>query len=371
MIITRLVLTLVLVASTIMVSVARGSAASSFKQQWAELVAAAEKEGQLDGFFSHLLSRSKNARKFEKAFESRFKIDLKMNITGSSTQNWERVKAERGAGKNTIDIWTGGSNIALTLLRPAKAITPLKPLLINPEILDAKGWYLGKFPWVDEEKRWTAAFIATPGGSDAGINTGMVDPGKLNSYSDFFDPQWKGKIVMRNLGGGGGSSSLLFIWKVLGKDYMRKLVKASFIATSTRQSVDLLASGNFSICPWCSRSEVRKAKRQGLPVTNLDKGFKEGERLGIGGHTVQVLNRAPHPNAAKLFVNWLLSKEGMYVVQKVTKADSLREDIPKDNVDPEDRRKKGRNYFFLESLPDVAESINEATAFWQKAMRSR
>ncbi len=371
MMIKHLALTLVFVASTMMVSVTCGSAASSFQQQWDELVAAAEKEGELVGFFSHLLSRSKNARKFEKAFESRFKIDLKMNITGSSTQNWERVKAERGAGKYTIDLWTGGSNIALNLLMPARAMDPLKPLLIRPDVLDATGWYQGKLPWTDKERRWTVAFIANPGGSDAGINIKLVDPDQLNSYYDFLDPKWKGKLVMRNLGGGGGSSSLLFIWKILGKEYLRKLVKASFIATSTRQSVDLLANGNYSICPWCSRSEVRSAKRQGLPVANLDKGFKEGERLGVGGHTVQVMNRAPHPNAAKLFVNWLLSKEGMSVVQQVTKADSLRIDISKDNVDPDNRRKEGRNYAFLEALPDSAKLINEATRFWQKAMRSR
>jgi len=97
--------------------------------------------------------------------------------------------------------------------------------------------------------------------------------------------------------------------------------------------------------------------------------MKEGEGIGVGGHTVMPMNRPPHPNAQKLFVNWLLSRDGMSVVQEITKYDTFRVDIPKDMVLPGNLRKKGRNYIFMERLPDFAEKLDKATAVWAKILR--
>ena len=97
--------------------------------------------------------------------------------------------------------------------------------------------------------------------------------------------------------------------------------------------------------------------------------MKEGEQISVGGHTVMAMNRPPHPNAQKLFVNWLLSRDGMSVVQEITKYDTFRVDIPKDNVLPGNLRKKGRNYIFMERLPGFAEKLNKANALWKKILR--
>jgi ABC-type Fe3+ transport system substrate-binding protein len=60
------------------------------------------------------------------------------------------------------------------------------------------------------------------------------------------------------------------------------------------------------------------------------------------------MNRAPHPNAAKVFINWVLSREGQIAFQRISSADnpstgnSMREDIPKDVVPLGYRRVEGR-----------------------------
>jgi ABC-type Fe3+ transport system substrate-binding protein len=57
------------------------------------------------------------------------------------------------------------------------------------------------------------------------------------------------------------------------------------------------------------------------------------------------MDKAPHPNAAKVFLNWVLSKEGQTAIQKEGETnDSLRIDIPKDDVAPVMRRRSGAQY---------------------------
>jgi ABC-type Fe3+ transport system substrate-binding protein len=62
-----------------------------------------------------------------------------------------------------------------------------------------------------------------------------------------------------------------------------------------------------------------------------------------------LINRAPHPNAAKVAINWLLSKEGQVVYQKIINGDSRRTDIPKDGVRPSTRRLEGGNIIETDS----------------------
>jgi ABC-type Fe3+ transport system substrate-binding protein len=95
---------------------------------------------------------------------------------------------------------------------------------------------------------------------------------------------------------------------------------------------------------------MEKAMRQGLPVgQTLD--LKEGGTLSSSGGTLSFMNQAPHPNATKVFVNWLLSREGQIHVQKGRKdrprtgSNSLRIDIPKDDVPEVNLRKDGVTYF--------------------------
>ncbi|MGH7816158.1 MAG: hypothetical protein ACREOR_02110, partial [Candidatus Binatia bacterium] len=71
--------------------------------------------------------------------------------------------------------------------------------------------------------------------------------------------------------------------------------------------------------------------------------------MGGGSCCLAVVNKAPHPNATKLFVNWVLSREGQIAWQKFTAVNSLRVDIPKSDLPPDDVPQKGVNYFMLNS----------------------
>ncbi len=116
---------------------------------------------------------------------------------------------------------------------------------------------------------------------------------------------------------------------------------------------DWLAVGKFAICFFCRA--VRKAKLQGLPVNQFGL-MKEGAGLTSKGGTINLMNKAPHPNAAKVFTNWLLSREGQIAFMKKVKVDegraedSLRIDIPKDEfIPPDAQRKEGVAYIDVDT----------------------
>jgi len=112
-------------------------------------------------------------------------------------------------------------------------------------------------------------------------------------------------------------------------------------------------------------------KQQGLPVDTFGpNAFKEGGGLVQQFGTITLVNRAPHPNAAKVFINWLLSRNGQIALQKTlanseSPPDSLRIDIPKDDVPFNSRRVEGVNYIDTskpgwQNMKPVLQIMNEA-----------
>jgi len=71
-----------------------------------------------------------------------------------------------------------------------------------------------------------------------------------------------------------------------------------------------------------------------------------------------LLNRAPHPNGAKVFVNWLLSRDAQSLIQKTDGSDSLRIDIPKDSVLPENRRPSTTSTATTRNFPTAGPPIS-------------
>lgn len=158
----------------------------------------------------------------------------------------------------------------------------------------------------------------------------------------------------------------------LGPRYLTRLFSETdiTITRNRRQRLDWLANGRFSICLFCY--SVRTAKDQGLPVDTIEPyGLKEGASIvPIQGNLV-LMNRAPHPNAAKVYINWLLSREGQLAYQRSrllakSGADSLRIDIPKNDVPLENRRKKGGKY--LRSVRPEWMDLTPARKLIKKAM---
>ena len=160
----------------------------------------------------------------------------------------------------------------------------------------------------------------------------------------------------------------------LGPEFIRRLYAEMdvTITQEIRQATDWLGAGKFAICFFCS--EILKAKGQGMPVDEFHTAqWKELRAISAGNMGSVVLpSHPPHPNAARVFVNWLLSREGQTALQRTTNTptnseESLRIDIPKDVVRSEVRRVDGIKYLLVDKpefidMTPIYEIVSKALA---------
>jgi len=347
-----------------------GQVKPDWKAEWGKTLAAAKKEGQLTAYIS---GYDGVIPAFQKAYPD-IKVIL---VTGRGSQLGPRILAERRAKKYLTDIYSGGSTTPYKLLHRSKALDPIRSAMILPEVVDQSKWWRGQHRYIDPEGSYIFAYTGNVGGG--GIihyNTKLVGPREFKSYWDILDPKWKGKIVVRDIRRPGpGSGQTRFLWNnpEIGPEFVRRLYSEMNITLSRdrRQPVDWLARGKFSLSLFSSG--VGDAKLQGLPVDTIPPHvLKEGDPVSVGLGTLSLVKQAPHPNAAKVFINWLLSREGQIALQKAqntpeTAVESLREDIPKDAVREGHRRKKGAKYVIVDrvdwmDLSPVYKLIGNVTA---------
>lgn len=342
-----------LTACAILFSVLHGTtfaaaASPTDDADWERTVKAAEQEGQVTVY---KLGTDAEFHAFQKRYP---KIKLNL-VAGSGAQNLQRIMAERRAGKFLADVVRLGGGTANTLLK-AQALDPIGSALIIPEVKDTSKWFEGKHHYNDGESRYIFIYAAFPLRMLA-YNTKLVDPKSLTSFWDLLDPKWKGKVSAKDPNDPGGASPLLFLHynPRLGPEYIKKLITVGglTLVRDERQQTDWIASGKVPIAITAKATEVDEAKKQGLPVDVLDPHAlsKDGVAMEAGGTMISLLNKAPHPNAAKVLINWFLSREGQIAVQKGEPNDpgpnSLREDIPKDEFPAWAHRQKGVKYIRL------------------------
>ena len=304
---------------------------------WEKTVAAAKKEGQVviySGPGTTLYSIDTGV--FQKKFP-----EIKVVAAGGDTV--QRVLSERRAGKYLADVAMSGFTPIL-LLNSAKALDSIRDAMILPEILDESKWWGGKHYYLDPERKHVFSYIGKPSSGEIAYNPNLVNPHEFQSLRDFLNPKWKGKISMRDprtIGPGSSTLMMFYYHPKLGPEYIRRLLGETDITIfrDPRQGVDWLVSGKYPITFFSYPSQVARAQRQGLPIVDFDR-TKEGMYLSSHAGVIGFVNRAPHPNAAKVFINWLLSREGQMVVQTeyvksaTAGPQSLRIDIPKDMISP-------------------------------------
>ncbi len=331
--------------------VALGGAAESkpaWQVEWEKTVEAAKKEGRV-----MIHGASEVSHLFEQAFQRAYpEIKVTTVSAGRGTERIQRIMAERRAGIYSVDLYIGSPRDVYSTFLPAKIIDPIQPVLILPEVVDQAKWWRGKHHYVDPEGKYIFIYEGAPQGGQIAYNRNLVNPKALRSFWDLLDPQWNGKIVSIDpMISGAHEQNLRFFYynPQIGPQFIRRLYGEMDITLSRddRQVLDWLGVGKYAFALFTRNTE--DAIKQGLPIAEISPGhFKEGAFVDPYTGLVSFMNRAPHPNAAKVVTNWLLSREGQIAFQKY-KADagcnsceSMREDIPKDHLVY--RRKEGVQY---------------------------
>lgn len=321
----------------------------AWQANWEQTVAAAKKEGRLN-FYVGRYGTEPLLDEFRKEFPE---IRI-VSVNGSGNSLGTRIITEQRAGHVVADLFSGGANTNFEVLYEGKALDSIRSLLVLPEVVDESKWFDGKIRYTDIEQRHVLVYIANPTSSGLYYNTQHVNPKDFKSYWDVVAPKWKGRIVSQDpLGTGLGASLQHYYYHPeLGPEFLKKLfgeMQPTF-GRDRRQITDWLAQGKFALCVGCR--DTNRAKQQGLPVDEMDQvEWKEGFNITSGGGSMSFIKGAPNPNAAKVFVNWFLSRRGQLALQKhkdlygEDAPNSRRMDIPKDMLDKSMRMAPGRKYF--------------------------
>lgn len=318
--------------------------------RWEDIVRAAEKEGEVTVYATNSVG---DLQVIWDAFKKKFP-KIKLNSVGISTTSEivTKVMAERRAGQFLVDVMLGAPGATYNSFYRGKTLDPMPPALVLPEVTDLAKWWKGKHRYVDPEGQFVFVYQSSLYGPPVYTNTKLVNLDSIRSVWDILDPKWKGKMIGLWPRANYVSTALLFMYHhpQVGPKFLERLYSEMDLTyfSDFRQGTDWLAAGKYPICVLC---RLRRAQEQGLSVAEVSPyHFKEAPGIGSNNGAIVLMNNHPHANAAKVFINWYLSRDGQIAFRQANNTmeddttTSMREDLPLSVVPEPARRRKDVDY---------------------------
>jgi ABC-type Fe3+ transport system substrate-binding protein len=341
-------------------------------QNWDGLLKAAENEGQVTVYVHAAYRRV--VEQFSAVYP---KIKLVTSVGAGGPEIASRLMAERRAGKHLADVYIVGMGTHIQILHPAKALAAIPPAIVLPEVQDESKWFGARHDYLFPKEGYSFIFEKNVA-HWISYNTKWVKADEIKSWWDIVNPKWRGKIVGYDPTiPGAAAPSLWYFYKnpALGAKFIEHLYGKMELVLSRdpRQLWDWLATGKAAICIAC-KGWSTKLEEQALPIDKISYSLKEGAFMPYGNGIVSLIQPTPHPSAAKVFINWLLSRRGQTVFQEISAREgdprnSARIDIPKDTVPEEEIPKPGASY--LAEGRDSTEERKEAIKIFRQVMPNR
>jgi len=328
------------------VDFARAQGEPGYEQKWNTAISQAKTEGKVV-VLGPPGDRIREAitQGFSKAFP-----DISLELSGArGGELATKVKAERDAGIYSVDIVINGSSTANAYFKPMKALDPIEPALILPEVINPKKWRDNRLEFSDRSTHLDLVF-STQNNAPLIFNPAQVKAQQVDELYKLLDPKWKGKIALQDpIPSGTGNGGFRWLWHVLGpekaKDFYRKIrAQAAVVDRDQRRQIEWVAQGKYPI-NFGPGTVMYQLEKRGLKFGVIPNFKDYGAYLTPGFGTAMLINQAPHPNAAIVFLNWLLSKDGQTVFSKGMGYVSRRVDVSSDHVPPYWVPKPGVKYW--------------------------
>jgi iron(III) transport system substrate-binding protein len=259
----------------------------------------AKKEGEVVLYTTMVVS---DFQVFQKAIVKKYPF-LKVNhVRLGVSALASRAVAEFRAGRHLADVY-GVTPDSMNALRDIGILTPYtspESKFIHKGFMDPKGYWSG----INTDVLVT------------GVNTNFFNLGKApRSYADYLKPEYKDKIAFHI----GTSNPLTGMVELRGEEkalaYMKSFSKQGLVHHNGYTKISqLLAAGEFPLVAFMQVSKLEKIRERGGPVDwlPLDPSFATVSSVAIG-------KNAPHPNAARLLVDFYLSEEGQKALREIDK----------------------------------------------------
>jgi len=247
--------------------------------------------------------------KLIKAFNKRFPF-LKVNVNRiSGRQVATKILIEYKAGRYEVDIANGFAHIGYALKTEG---------VLDPYYSPEKRFF--SVPDKDKEGLFAPAYVAPV---VLGYNTNLVKPDEVpRTYEDLLLPKWKGKMFLDEEDYDWFIILLDHFGRKKGLEYMKKLVQQDLSMRRGRVlQTQLLGAGEMPIAIALHAHSLLDFKEKGAPIDYaiLDPYFAKPSDIVL-------FQKAPHPHAAAVFIDWVLSKEAQSMMVSFGRI-SGREDI--------------------------------------------
>jgi len=292
--------------------------------EWDKAVEEAKKEGKI---VLAIPPATELRTALEPLLKQKFGLEAEL-VSAPGPKNASRIAAEKKAGVNYFDAIICGTGTAAGLTHDGM-LEPMESLWILPEVKDAKQWWGGHI-WEDNlnTHKFLYSFLADVSTHSTWYNTSLAKPQELRSFDDYLNPKWKGRIGFSDPRvPSSGQSIWSFMWELRGEEFLKKLVQQElFLTRDLRQLADAVAKGKVVLAFGLGRSQTEPFIKAGLPLKPAPV-TKEGLPASNGFGVLGVLKDPPHPNAARVFVNWFLGREGQEWYSKVMLNGTRRLDV--------------------------------------------
>ncbi len=267
--------------------------AANEDNQQQRFVDGARKEGKMVFYTS---VETEFARSLTAAFEAKYPF-IKTDIFRSTHEKiFSRMNVERQTGTYTADVVSVGEFETYHMQKKG-FIAPYK----SP--------FAAAYPegFKDSNGYWTDLYdnvIVTA------FNTNRVKREELpKRYEDLLHPRWKARMVLDQNEDRWFANMLYLMGEKKGMEFMQALAKQNISIRSGRSLVtQLLGAGEYDLQIVAYWYRPHLMKKQGAPVDWI--GI---EPAIVALHPISIVEKAPHPNAAKLFIDFTLSDEGQKI----------------------------------------------------------
>jgi iron(III) transport system substrate-binding protein len=264
-------------------------------QSQEEWVQGAKKEGKVM-FWSSM--RIDDSRALAVGFEAKYPF-IKVEIyRAGGEQLVNRAVVEGAAGKTTYDVVNA---FALKVVQDKGLLQPYPA----PEAAHYPAGYK------DPQHNWVSLYS---GYNVIGYNTKLVPKDETpKNWDDFLNPRWKGKLGMDNEEYFWYAGMLKHWGEEKGKKYMEALARQDLQWRSGHALLaDLMSTGEFPLAVVVYPDQIENMKSKGQPVDWV----KTADPILVNLAPVGIATKAPHPNSARLFLNYIISKEGQEILRK-------------------------------------------------------
>ena len=308
-----------------------------------QLLQGAKKEGKLVYYTTMTLSQSKKVA--DKFMEKYPFIEVELYRTGGGPL-LNKILTEARGGRHAWDVVTGRGEMFLPLMKANLLGSYRSPEaeMISEDLVDKEGY-------------WTAYYVNPYA---LGFNTGLVRKEDVpKTYEDLLDPKWKGGKISIDTEAFGLMSGLIKAWgKEKAVAYFKKLAAQEPVPMrGNTNRVQLVMAGEFPLiiayAPTIQRETSRGAPINWVPL----------EPVAVQVNPLMFAAKAPHPNAAKLFIDFALSEGQKMLV-------GFRRIPVREDVDPDPPR-LFRGYKRIVEHPEEYENFPETVRLYQDIFNLR